>query len=178
MESFITPHIQHSQPGSLNPLGTDDLIQGIVNQVLGIGQNQAGISPVVSGLQSAAGVGRSLGVVLRQSGPLGFGPAGQPFQIGSGQGGATGSFEDLLHHLMMNEPSHGGSPPASAEVIDKLERRTENTSELGECSISQEPFTDSDIAVILPCGHAYQESLIVQWLQSHNTCPVCRVSIS
>jgi hypothetical protein len=32
--------------------------------------------------------------------------------------------------------------------------------------------------VVLPCKHAYKESLILQWFQSHQTCPSCRTQIS
>mmetsp|Transcript_15966 Transcript_15966/g.24063 ORF Transcript_15966/g.24063 Transcript_15966/m.24063 type:complete len:208 (+) Transcript_15966:208-831(+) len=87
------------------------------------------------------------------------------------------SLDNLLHHLLMNEQSHASGQPASESAISNLERRTENIAELGECCISQDRFSEDDVAVIMPCGHAYKEQLIVRWLQQHNSCPVCRVSI-
>jgi len=91
-------------------------------------------------------------------------------------------FEQFLHHILMNENSHAGAPPASSDHIEALSRmvvRTEDEiSELGECSISQELFQLGDVAVTLPCEHRFKEESIVHWLKMHNTCPVCRVHIS
>jgi Ring finger domain len=104
--------------------------------------------------------------------------------VGRGPGGflfGGGSFEDFLHHILMSEPSHAGAPPASERTINALTREvvTEETNlqRLGECCISQEAFQLGETAVQLPCGHAYKQEPIVQWLKMHNTCPVCRVSL-
>ena len=91
-------------------------------------------------------------------------------------------FEDLLHHLFLNENSHAGEPPATEKILESLKRTVvtneTNLSELGECSISQESFEIGDIAIYLPCNHCYKEESIVHWLKMHNTCPVCRISLS
>ena len=29
----------------------------------------------------------------------------------------------------------------------------------------------------MPCGHNFHEACLLQWLRSHNTCPMCRHSI-
>eukprot|EP01041_Mallomonas_annulata_P003442 gene3442-6838_t len=91
------------------------------------------------------------------------------------------SLEDLLHHLMMNESSHAGAPPASEAAIGSMERQVVSYQieqrRLGVCCISQEPFEEGEVALIMPCGHSYKEAPIVQWLKRHNTCPVCRYSI-
>ena len=164
------------------PTNTDPVVNGIVNQILGVGDN-----PLMAILQHAiggSGNGGAVGLVMRPGTttdmtlPL-FG--GQLHARGGSNQpthGIGNSFEDLLHHLMMTEPSSRGAPPASPEVIERLERRRDNLHELGECSISQEAFAENDVALILPCGHAFREELIVHWLQSHDTCPVCRISIS
>ena len=86
------------------------------------------------------------------------------------------SFEDLLHHIMMNETSHAGVPPASDIIIESLLREqvtsdTNQINRLGECCISMEPFEAGDTAISLPCGHSYKQDPIVQWLRMHNTCP-------
>jgi hypothetical protein len=99
-----------------------------------------------------------------------------------GIGGGGRSFEDLLHHLMMNgDSSHQGVPPASEKIIESLTRLTvtedTNLRELGECCISQEPFEPGEVAVCLPCEHSYKEEPIVQWLKMHNQCPVCRAEL-
>lgn len=92
------------------------------------------------------------------------------------------NFEQLLHHILMNENSHAGVPPAEQCTIDHLQRdlvKQETLSILqGECSISQEAFEPGDVIVSLPCGHRYKEEPITQWLKMHNSCPVCRVSVS
>jgi hypothetical protein len=188
IETFMSTDQQNllnsSQSATIN---SDAVVQGLLNQVLDSGGSQSGLAPLMSAMQQVAGGTRPIGLVLRQSTPLGFGAlsaiAGaqsegdDAFIENQMFGGMGSSFEDLLHHLLMNEPSHGGSSPASTEAIERLERRTDHLTELGDCSISQEPFTESDVAIILPCGHAYREQLILKWLRSHNTCPVCRVSL-
>jgi len=85
---------------------------------------------------------------------------------------------ELLRHILMNERSSAGAPPASPQVIERLPRHlvTEDCdlSTLGECAISMESFQVGDTIVELPCRHKYRESHITQWLQMNSTCPVCR----
>lgn len=91
-------------------------------------------------------------------------------------------FEQFLHHILMNESSHAGAPPATTTMIDNLARETIvagcDLEKLGECCISQESFEIDDVCVTLPCGHKYKEEPIVHWLKMHCTCPVCRVNIT
>lgn len=170
IESFISSDDENL---SSNFIDTDTLVQGLVNRIVTTGEIQ--LSPLISAAQQTTRGNRPIGLVLRQS------TYHSDIQLGRYDGHYDNrlgsSFEDLLHHLFINEPSHSLTSPASHTVIQQLERRTENLSELGDCSISQEPFSDSDVAVILPCGHAYRESLILQWLNIQNTCPVCRISL-
>lgn len=91
-------------------------------------------------------------------------------------------FEQFLHHVLMNETSHAGAPPATDEMVAALEKLVVDgdveLSTLGECSISQEAFDVGDTIIALPCGHRYKEEPILHWLKMHRTCPVCRVDIS
>lgn len=91
-------------------------------------------------------------------------------------------FEEFLHHILMNENSHAGAPPATEDTLSNLDRllvdESVNISSLGECCISQENFQVGDIVVTLPCGHRFKEDPITHWLKMHNTCPVCRISIN
>jgi hypothetical protein len=148
---------------------TNLLLPGILNQLLGVGSPNSILS------QSTSANGRPIGFVVRQSAVPGddllSALLGRSLLSRGGN-----SFEDLLHHLMMNESSYANHG-ATEEVISRLERQTDNLHELGECSISQEPFSEGDIAIILPCHHAFKEGEILQWLHVNNTCPVCRVSI-
>jgi hypothetical protein len=114
------------------------------------------------------------------AGPAGFG--GGPMGMGMAMGaGNVRSFEDLLHHIMMNENSHSGVAPAADVMIESLTREVvtadTNLQRLGECCISMEAFELGDTAISLPCGHSYKQDPIVQWLRMHNTCPVCRLQL-
>lgn len=42
------------------------------------------------------------------------------------------------------------------------------------CSICHDSFAEKDIVLKLPCRHMYHESCVISWLESHNTCPLCR----
>lgn len=95
---------------------------------------------------------------------------------------SNAQFEQFLHHILMNESSHAGAPPASESVLQNLPKvtisETTDLTTLGECCISQEPFENGDVVICLPCGHNYKEEPIVHWLKMHNTCPVCRIEIT
>mmetsp|Transcript_27492 Transcript_27492/g.27712 ORF Transcript_27492/g.27712 Transcript_27492/m.27712 type:complete len:297 (+) Transcript_27492:161-1051(+) len=184
------------------------LIQRIVNRILGLGvQTRPSVqSTLLTVLQQAAvESGRPVGIVVRQATTarelalltslLGMGrPAagegvdgvsGLAALLGAAMTGEMGleggGLENLMHHIMMNDSSHAGAPPASEEAIQSLQREIvtsqEDQSRLGECCISQEAFELEDVAVTLPCGHIYKEVEIVQWLKRHNSCPVCRYCI-
>jgi hypothetical protein len=43
-----------------------------------------------------------------------------------------------------------------------------------ECCICQNNMNCGDIVLKLPCTHCYHEGCILQWLDKHNTCPMCR----
>lgn len=153
------------------------LLPGILNQLLGGGAGSINGPSSVSVLsQQNSGTGRPIGFVVRQTAAPGddFLSALLGRTLLNQRGG--NSFEDLLHHIMMNESSYANHG-ASEETISRLERRTENLSELGECSISQEPFNENDTAIVLSCHHAFKENEILQWLRVNKTCPVCRVAI-
>mmetsp|Transcript_7876 Transcript_7876/g.13043 ORF Transcript_7876/g.13043 Transcript_7876/m.13043 type:complete len:338 (-) Transcript_7876:138-1151(-) len=107
--------------------------------------------------------------------------------------------EQFLHHVLMNETSTLGAPPMPKDALDRLPRRTVTTADmedaaaavtaqhpegvqqqqqgLGECCITRDPFEVGDVVVSLDCGHSYKEESIVHWLEMHNTCPVCRVTV-
>ncbi|PNH02721.1 Protein goliath [Tetrabaena socialis] len=54
------------------------------------------------------------------------------------------------------------------------------------CSICQEAFTASDVALLLPCSHAFHgfcdrkllSGGISRWLEDNVTCPCCRQLVS
>lgn len=94
----------------------------------------------------------------------------------------TGSqWEDFLHHLLMNESSRAGAPPAPKQLLEGLPRQTvscdADVAALGECCITQETFEVGEVMIPLICGHNYKQEPILHWLAMHNTCPVCRVEV-
>ena len=93
--------------------------------------------------------------------------------MGGGPGSEESSgLDHILHQLFMNEegtPATPTSPEAMAAL--KRERDGDELQKLGECGITLEPFTEGDVAVIMPCEHAFKEEAILQWLQTHDTCP-------
>ncbi|PUZ62741.1 hypothetical protein GQ55_3G010400 [Panicum hallii var. hallii] len=67
----------------------------------------------------------------------------------------------------------GGPAPAPAASIDALP--TVEVSEPGAvCAICKEELPLAAAARRLPCGHLYDSSCIVPWLEVHNSCPICR----
>jgi len=205
LDDFISPTNSNAtasnevgpQPEAFDQIGTADagnvnIIERLLGGILGVGIQSAptnGDTNLFAVLQqSALQSGHPVGLMLRH-GPFRQDQAGIVATILGGSTGATigqvgqpwlgRSMEDILHHIMMNETSHAGSPPASETAIQALRRQTvcHRTDEprFGVCCISQEPFEDGDIVILMPCcGHAYKEVAILQWLRQHNTCPVCR----
>jgi hypothetical protein len=173
-----------------------DLLQSILNRIL---EPAPSLAPIIRSSSSIEDI-RPIGILIRQSG-LGEG-GDMPLSVSGGLLGLIASlssmrqqtlnigtsnmfsndhFEHILHHILMNESSHAGVPPAAEDLIEKLDRHTmhaDSPDQLrGECSISQEVFEAGDVVVSLPCGHRYKEEPIVHWLKMHNTCPVCRIDI-
>lgn len=45
------------------------------------------------------------------------------------------------------------------------------------CSICLSDYRDSEVVRVIPhCGHMFHTVCIDQWLRSHATCPICRIS--
>lgn len=109
-----------------------------------------------------------------------FGTADDP--LGENNEAASRQWEDFLHHILMNETSRAGAPPASKQVLEALPHHiiadAGEVSSYGECCITQDPFEVGESMVPLHCGHNYKEEPIVHWLEMHNTCPVCRVEVT
>ena len=99
-------------------------------------------------------------------------------RIGTG-GSLDGNamMNDFMHHILMNEQSTAGAPPATDSAIKKLEKvpvTEANVAELEVCHITQEPFEVGGVAIRLPCNHHFHQTELEKWLRMHGTCPVCR----
>lgn len=125
---------------------------------------------------SGPGVGNPIEALLSQ---FVGGGGGMPFGMNPGAPGDA--ISDILHHILINESSHAGAPPASDAAIgalDLVEVTAENQEELGCCYITQDKFQIGDKALKLKCGHYFQQEGIKQWLKMHNTCPTCREPVN
>ncbi|NWI15904.1 RN115 ligase, partial [Crypturellus soui] len=47
-----------------------------------------------------------------------------------------------------------------------------------ECPVCKEDYALAEQVRQLPCNHFFHSSCIVPWLELHDTCPVCRKSLS
>ncbi|CAK8579665.1 unnamed protein product [Lathyrus sativus] len=76
-----------------------------------------------------------------------------------------------------------GMVPASKEAIERMKTTCDlNDTKLRDicCSICMDEFDDVDETskiCRMPCSHVFHEQCIVKWLQTSNTCPLCRYSM-
>lgn len=175
------------------PIDQSVIVQQVLERVLGINPSTASISQPIalSGARLGGLRNQPMGIVVRQN----FDAVPRNL-VGLLQSVANirqhnlspdpnaldnAQFENFLHHILMNETSHAGAPPASQLTIESLERETitieSDKSAFGDCCISQEAFEVGDVVISLNCGHKYKEEPITHWLKMHATCPVCRVKI-
>ncbi|KAK1790907.1 hypothetical protein P4O66_014745, partial [Electrophorus voltai] len=47
-----------------------------------------------------------------------------------------------------------------------------------ECPVCKEDYSEGESVRQLPCNHLFHHDCIVPWLEQHDTCPVCRKSLS
>jgi hypothetical protein len=107
----------------------------------------------------------------------------------------------LTNAVQGGADSTGGSGPQVGVVIDMDEaaldsscpriiysekaRRSLKSGESDEesedrkscCSICLSDYKESEVVRVIPnCGHMFHTDCIDQWLRSHATCPICRIS--
>ena len=77
-------------------------------------------------------------------------------------------------------------PPATQQALNKLKRfplqerfcqKKEGKLELPNCCICQCEIELGKETVLLPCGHMYHWDCCSKWLNTNNTCPICRFEI-
>jgi len=91
-------------------------------------------------------------------------------------GAIAGSiFQDLISGAI--RLGDQGPPPASEQAIAKLVRGVRPSCGL-QCPVCLMDFDERvNEATQMPCGHCFHEECLLQWLRSHNTCPVCRFAV-
>lgn len=74
--------------------------------------------------------------------------------------------------------SESGVPPASQLLIDSLDFTSPQELVNSSCSICRDEFLDNQVVRLMPCSHAFHDRCLTSWLRIHNTCPLCRRSIT
>lgn len=137
------------------------------------------------------------------AGAQGGGPRGQWGDYVLGQQG----LDDIISQMMEQTQGSNAPPPASEDVIDKLERFTlADTTRIQKAKNQDCPTCKDDFLPLsgtpaaeekpsatgsqgeeddqqqelmsMPCGHIFHVDCLVPWLRLHGTCPVCRISIA
>ncbi|KAG2320675.1 hypothetical protein Bca52824_013888 [Brassica carinata] len=77
-----------------------------------------------------------------------------------------------------------GAPPAAKSAIEALEtfEAGSTSTEEGErmavlCAVCEDAMVMGEIGKKLPCGHCYHDNCILPWLETTNSCPVCRFQL-
>ncbi|KAJ7278087.1 hypothetical protein O6H91_Y229000 [Diphasiastrum complanatum] len=90
-------------------------------------------------------------------------------------------FEQLLQQLAENDNSQRGAPPAAKSAVDGLPSVVIEQFHLNEgtavCAICKDAVLLGEYAKQLPCLHLYHHDCILPWLNSRNSCPVCRYEL-
>ena len=96
-------------------------------------------------------------------------------------------FTDFVSLIEANQRGgRNAHPPASKEALKKLKRfpleerfckKKDGKVELPNCCICQCEIELGNETVLLPCGHMYHWDCCSQWLNTNNTCPICRFEI-
>ena len=86
------------------------------------------------------------------------------------------AFENILNIVMRSD---NGSPPASEQVINSLERMEINEDNFENfnkenCAICADEYLLKQKIICLSCSHFFHEECIITWLRKRNQCPVCR----
>ncbi|CAN6481297.1 unnamed protein product [Victoria cruziana] len=88
-------------------------------------------------------------------------------------------YEVVLQNLAENDGgTRKGAPPASRSAV--LGLPTVLLGKDGEnqlCAICKEGASAGEKGRALPCRHVYHEECILPWLNSRNSCPVCRYEL-
>ncbi|KAK1805372.1 hypothetical protein P4O66_019682 [Electrophorus voltai] len=82
---------------------------------------------------------------------------------------------------LLGQLEHTGPPPAEKEMISSLpviHVSSEQAAGRLECPVCREEYAVGELVRQLPCLHCFHSDCIVPWLQLHDTCPVCRKSLT
>lgn len=110
---------------------------------------------------------------------FGGGAAGGSFNPADFAWGPNG-LDDIITQLL--QQVEGGAPPTPQSTINQLQPEvytTELQKRVTECSVCLSDFELSTEVIQLPgCQHIFHPECIRNWLNLHNSCPICRTGIS
>lgn len=87
-------------------------------------------------------------------------------------------YEALLQNLAESDGGRRGAPRAAKSAVLELPTvEILSEQETIVCAICKDTVNVGETATKLPCGHVYHGDCIVPWLDSRNTCPVCRFEL-
>jgi predicted RNA-binding Zn-ribbon protein involved in translation (DUF1610 family) len=88
-------------------------------------------------------------------------------------------FDNILTQLL-NRLDNTGPPPASASQLSSINKVNVTQDEVehkAACPICFDEYTLKEEVDKLPCSHSFHHQCILDWLQRHGTCPVCRKTL-
>lgn len=88
---------------------------------------------------------------------------------------------DAIITQLLNQFENTGPPPADRDKIRSLptvQITDEHVASGLECPVCKEDYSVGENVRQLPCNHMFHNECIVPWLEQHDTCPVCRKSLS
>ncbi|XP_055286457.1 E3 ubiquitin-protein ligase RNF126 isoform X1 [Moschus berezovskii] len=111
---------------------------------------------------------------------LGLGPWGvlhsNPMDYAWGANGL-----DAIITQLLNQFENTGPPPADKEKIQALPTVPVTEEHVGsglECPVCKDDYGLGEHVRQLPCNHLFHDGCIVPWLEQHDSCPVCRKSLT
>ncbi|XP_036703399.1 E3 ubiquitin-protein ligase RNF126 isoform X5 [Balaenoptera musculus] len=111
---------------------------------------------------------------------LGLGPWGvlhsNPMDYAWGANGL-----DAIITQLLNQFENTGPPPADKEKIQALPTIPVTEEHVGsglECPVCKDDYGLGEHVRQLPCNHLFHDGCIVPWLEQHDSCPVCRKSLT
>ncbi|RMX45359.1 hypothetical protein pdam_00000818 [Pocillopora damicornis] len=88
---------------------------------------------------------------------------------------------DSIITQLLNQMDGAGPPPADSKKIEDLQKVevTEDSAESDKfCAVCKEQCSKDEDVRRLPCSHIFHFGCIKPWLKMHDSCPVCRLSLS
>jgi hypothetical protein len=91
---------------------------------------------------------------------------------------ADSSAIETLTSILQEEPV---SPSLTMSRIDEATRNVQydcDTMNQTQCPIALDDFVEHEpVCQIISCGHMFRRTNLMQWLDTHNCCPVCRYDL-